>query len=91
MSDQRTRPQNSGWWDTGSRRFLATTHFLEPRAYGRPRRDPFQLAAEELLHGLALERGTHGKLVADLLRDTPDRNLYSHESIMPLLTALSKH
>lgn len=58
---------------------------LQPNSYGGPRRDTLQLAAQELLHGLALKRGAYGQLVANFLRNISDRNLYRHDCIMPSL------
>lgn len=81
------RPQYGGRWDTGSCRFLAMSHFLEPGVYRRPRRDPFQFAAAELLHGLTLKRGSSGKLVADLLGDALYRDLCRHGGTMTVLAA----
>ena len=85
-----TGAQNAGRSNASAGCFLATSNALQPRAKGRPGRDPFQFGAEEFLHGLALQRRTRGDLVADFLRDAPDGDLYRHACIMPAVTACSK-
>ena len=64
---------------------------MQPCADGGPRRDALQLATEEFLHGLALQRGPHGKLVADFFGNASYCNLYRHERIMPSVTAYCNH
>ena len=78
-----TRPQDVRRWHASARRFLTNPDLLQPCAYGGARGDTLQLATEELLHGLALERGARRELVADLLRNSPYGNLNSHDRIMP--------
>ena len=71
-------------------RFLAIANSLQPGAQGGPGCDPFQLTAEEFLHGLALQRRTRRKLVAHFLGDASDGDLYRHERIMPSEAAFCK-
>ena len=70
----------------GSHSCFAFTHFLQPHAYRWARCNTLQLAAEEFLHGLALESGTDRQLVAHGFRHAPYGDLYCHVS--PALHAL---
>ncbi len=77
--------------NAGFRGALASTHFLKPGIDRRSCRDPLQLAAEVLLHRLAVEGGSSRQLVADIFRHVADRDLNSHASIVTVLTAYCKH
>ena len=85
------RAQDSRGRYAGPHRGLAPADLLHQRGGCGARRHAPQLAAQEGLHGLALECGASCEFVADGLWNVSYGNLYCHESIVPSLTALCKH
>ena len=86
-----TRPQDKRWENTGARRLFAIANALQPHAEGGTGCNPFQLATEEFLHGLALQCRARCEFVTHVPGDASDGDLYRHERTMPSIAAFCKH
>ena len=80
-----TRPQDFRRTQVRLREGFSTPNFRQPRIDRGARRNTFQLAAQKLLHRLAIQRGARGEFVTHSLWDSADGDLYGHAFIVPAI------
>ena len=83
--------EDDRWGNPAFSRFRALPDPFQPIGSGREGRNPFQLATQELLHGLPLPRRARGEFVAHPLRDVADGDLDWHDCVLPSLAVFRNH